>query len=250
MLKPIPTLTSALPNLLVDGSIFKHLPLYGDMTAPQMGILYAAKKSGSSKASSLVRYYLGTDGHVTSEGEAALGLMLTNIYKNNWDRQWEALQAEYEILDNVTEHTENEIKHTGYDEDIFGNKRHVDGEQKINYADDVVHDDAYVDEHETLKAAYDDPNYSPDAKVKDDIPEHKTTRDAREDTYGQKVITDDSYSDKHHKGTTDKTIIDRHGNIGVTSSQQMITQELELRKYDFFDEMFNDIDKYLCLHVR
>lgn len=41
----------------------------------------------------------------------------------------------------------------------------------------------------------------------------------------------------------------RHGNIGVTSNQQMISEELELRKRFFYETIFGDLDKYLCLSI-
>lgn len=41
----------------------------------------------------------------------------------------------------------------------------------------------------------------------------------------------------------------RHGNIGVTTNQQMIESEIELRKHNFFEIVFSDIDKYLTLSV-
>lgn len=41
----------------------------------------------------------------------------------------------------------------------------------------------------------------------------------------------------------------RHGNIGVTTNQQMITQELELRKNDFIEIMFADVDSTLCSKI-
>lgn len=49
-------------------------------------------------------------------------------------------------------------------------------------------------------------------------------------------------------GDTTRTL-KRHGNIGVTTSQQMIESELELRKKFFFEIVFSDIDKYLTLAV-
>lgn len=44
--------------------------------------------------------------------------------------------------------------------------------------------------------------------------------------------------------------IERHGNIGVTTNQQMITQEIEMRdKYILFDIMMNDVDALLTLNI-
>lgn len=43
--------------------------------------------------------------------------------------------------------------------------------------------------------------------------------------------------------------LSRHGNIGVTTSQQMIESELELRKKFFYEIVFRDIDQYLTLAI-
>lgn len=48
--------------------------------------------------------------------------------------------------------------------------------------------------------------------------------------------------------TTEHTFT-REGNIGVTTSQQMIESEIELRKKQFYNIVFNDIISYVCLHV-
>lgn len=41
----------------------------------------------------------------------------------------------------------------------------------------------------------------------------------------------------------------RQGNIGVTTSQKMLREELEVRKTIFFDNIMNDVDKLLCLCI-
>ena len=41
----------------------------------------------------------------------------------------------------------------------------------------------------------------------------------------------------------------RSGNIGVTTSQQMLQAELDLRVYDFYGSIFADVDKILCESV-
>ena len=49
-----------------------------------------------------------------------------------------------------------------------------------------------------------------------------------------------------HTGTETLT---RSGNIGVTTSQQMLESEFKVRQYDFYKMMYNDIDSILCLSV-
>ena len=41
--------------------------------------------------------------------------------------------------------------------------------------------------------------------------------------------------------------IERSGNIGVTTSQQMLQSEFEVRKFDFYKMIYEDIDSILCL---
>ena len=52
---------------------------------------------------------------------------------------------------------------------------------------------------------------------------------------------------KAHAKTTEKgkDTLTRSGNIGVTTSQQMLQSELELRKYDYWNFVFNCIDVIL-----
>ena len=54
------------------------------------------------------------------------------------------------------------------------------------------------------------------------------------------------------KSETDRTYHrewSRHGNIGVTTSQQMIESEIELWKWNFFESVFKDIDTILTLPI-
>ena len=51
-------------------------------------------------------------------------------------------------------------------------------------------------------------------------------------------LKDDNYRDSH-----------TYGNIGVTSTQQLLESEFELRKRNLLDVIFNDIDTMLCLKI-
>lgn len=53
------------------------------------------------------------------------------------------------------------------------------------------------------------------------------------------------------KGSSDenKRHLERSGNIGVTTTQQMLQQEIELRRYNIQEQMFQDIDSVLTLSV-
>lgn len=44
--------------------------------------------------------------------------------------------------------------------------------------------------------------------------------------------------------------LQRYGNIGVTTSQMMLGSELDLRQYDFYKMMMDNIDDVMCLAYR
>ena len=54
--------------------------------------------------------------------------------------------------------------------------------------------------------------------------------------------TSGKFDDNHRKLT-------RSGNIGVTTSQQMLESELEIRKNIFIENVMNDIDSIMCLII-
>lgn len=60
---------------------------------------------------------------------------------------------------------------------------------------------------------------------------------------------EDNYDETVHS-ETGTTKLTRHGNIGVTTSQQMIQSERDLWAWDFYDEvMFKDLDEIMTLAI-
>lgn len=66
-------------------------------------------------------------------------------------------------------------------------------------------------------------------------------------TYG--AGEDNEETNSTEKTNTGTETLTRHGNIGVTTSQQMLQSEIELRSYDLVKSIFNDIDKILTLPI-
>lgn len=95
----------------------------------------------------------------------------------------------------------------------------------------------------------------------------KTTEGSEIDTYGfnssNSVPTGESETntDVEVTGSKDTNFTDvketetgsrkltRSGNIGVTTSQQMLQSEIELRKFNFIDMILKDVDSVMCLHI-
>lgn len=105
---------------------------------------------------------------------------------------------------------------------------------------------AYTTKYEPLE------NYNmiENEKIKSKV---KNTVSSASDTYGfnsdTSVPTGKVESESITEGSKDDNDRDltRHGNIGVTTSQQMLESEIELRKYKFYEQVMNDIDNVMCL---
>ena len=69
------------------------------------------------------------------------------------------------------------------------------------------------------------------------------------DTTTNDVITsgtNDSSGTINESGENERNLT-RSGNIGVTTSQQMIQSEIELWKWNYFNQVFSDINKIIAL---
>lgn len=81
----------------------------------------------------------------------------------------------------------------------------------------------------------------------DGVPDSKngassTTKGEFDDNH-RKLTHSGDFDDNHRKLT-------RSGNIGVTTSQQMLQSEIDLRQWEFYEMIMNDIDEVMCLAFR
>ena len=294
-------LIEACKNFMVDGSFFKYMPLYGNSTAKQMAIAYILKRSGRKLCSDLIVTYTDDKGLLTNDGEKTIGDILTLVYKDNWDRKWNAIMKEYDPLENYDRNEETKVKVDNttdiirtkgeqIDKDNLGSHNDTtsygDYTDRTNYGEYTEKND-HGSQHETNKkgersqtetegiAGFNSSNYNNADQNKTEIAgvTDEVTRDQYTDS---NIIT--SHEDSLSHGSHDDTVkygerIDTHtegkredkgqdvlngttvttgrvhGNIGVTTSQQMLKSELDLRVYNFFENMFKDIDQYLCLKI-
>lgn len=72
-----------------------------------------------------------------------------------------------------------------------------------------------------------------------------TKTDGSEDVTTSGIKADNEKTTTH----TGSETLTRSGNIGVTTSQQMLESELKIRQFDFYKQVYNDIDSILCLSI-
>ena len=81
---------------------------------------------------------------------------------------------------------------------------------------------------------------------------NSTESNPSNDTVGNQTNTIDRTNTETGKETTTHTgkeELERSGNIGVTTSQQMLESEIKLRQYDFYKQIYKDVDSILCLGI-
>lgn len=173
---------------------------------------------------------------------------------DNFKRLWDAYNADYAILENYdrmgsfeetgnTSHTVEDVEHGNIDFEENGTSNNVnDGTTNTDH-----NLTSTKDEDETNKiSAYDSDSFQNSAKREldstttddesTDVTEHSTnnrTDHVSNNTASTKTNT--SNFDESTGGTRTERV---HGNIGVTTSQQMLESELRLRNYNNF---YNDV---------
>lgn len=195
-----------------------------------LNLHYHGSHSGDKLISPLLRKMITADLDGTRSKVAAI---IYNMYSDKWSHLWDALKTEYNPIDNYnmveneTSETnrENERAHTGTNTDAMTGTDNIahtgNNENEIS----AFNSSNYVDSEKTTLATNDN-----------------ETRDLQNQTTFNDTLTDEGTD------TTERELT-RHGNIGVTTTQQMLQSEIELRNWLFFKSVFEDIDKVLTLSI-
>lgn len=235
----------------------KSVPWAGTTTANPLDLVYHGNHSGNKQISPLVDALLDTSGKLDNTSLGALCDSIVAIYGHSWSKLYTTLSLQYNPISNYdmteTEETEgeNETNYTGTDTltkigtqttERTGTDNHetsqtVDNDATTNNSMYAVNSVAAVptDAHTGTTDSETTGSDNETVNLTDELT-HNTT-----DTQ-TKNLTDSGT----HSTTRELT---RSGNIGVTTSQQMIESEIQLWQWKFFTQVFNDLDEVLTLHI-
>lgn len=146
----------------------------------------------------------------------AIGIW-SKAWKESFQRWVDALAIEYAPLENYDrmEHWTDEKDRTD-DFDSTGSSRSVG-----------TLDNTTTDTTENTKSAYDSSTYQPYDKVESRTVSDTDSTDQTNTTISSDTVIND---DNEHNGRI-------HGNIGVTTSQQMLNQELDLGYWNLYQRI-------------
>ena len=224
--------------------------------------------------SPLLSRLLDSDSVLTPERASIISKIIVNKYLNSWNKQYEALFSVYNPIENYNR-METETVTNKYDSQ---NTRTNTGNDTItNTGSDTTTntgtDSSSTNGTQTSKRTGTDTTINKVYGFNNNIPTPQSqivntpeTTDTltydglnvnhqlgseSSNSYNREQKTDyNTQNTDNHTGTDTITKNNNtHGNIGVTTTQDMIKSEVELRKTLFFNIVYNDIDTILTLSI-
>ena len=220
------------------------------VTSAVLDMEYFGNRSGSKFCSPIVKKLLNVDGEVSDSARDTLARIIIAKYRIPWTRLWMTNEVTYSPINNYDmQETRNLMKNTSEGELSTENESHTG-------TDTLQHGKTETTTHgkttEELDSKYgfntqDEPKPSDLATVT----EGGTTAvaDTGSDV-NTKNLADTSLVNKNRAGAEEEQeVTHRVGNIGVTTNQKLISEERNLWLWNFFDQVFKDIDSELTLSI-
>lgn len=228
-----PVLTELFPNWAAGDGIFDVLeevadvPWEGSVQSADLDLDYFGNHSGAKFGAPLpVKLWLNGDLELSDEDRKTLARIIWLKFKQPWEHLWEVGVAEYNPIDNynMVEQRNLARQEDRTSETITGEESSSETGSTSNALDSVY----------GLN--------SPDGGK----PSNGYESD---DTTSNESSFDRTENQTDAKNTGEAEVILRRGNIGVTTTQQMIEQERKLWEWNFFEKVYKDIDTVLALAV-
>lgn len=197
-----------------------------DITGALLDFEYMNNQSGDKIISPAVEKNL-TAGVLTTENFNKLCDVAYMMYGKRWARLWEILTAEFNPLNNYDMQEVHTFEH--------GKKETNSGTDTTNRTgtDTITH----TGDQENEVSAFNSTNYQDNAKTTQNTTDLDTRNMSDALVHGH-IVTNSG---------TDTERTTRSGNIGVTTSQQMAESSLQLWKWNFFYDIFRDVDSIFTI---
>lgn len=239
------------------------VPWKNEDIALSLDIEYHGNRSGGKIVSPLVRYisnYNEPNGVPLSDSEkATLCNSILSVYGANWSKQWETMQLAYNPIENysMTEQMSNDetVNQYGKTRTRTDNLTHTKtGTEtgKPNLTETQTPNLTNVSENTVhgFNSTAGVPSGSQSQTATGTNTNTRTGTDAVEYNTTDSDTGTQTDNDGGQDTQTRNYKLTRSGNIGVTTSQQMIESERTLWVWNFFrDVVFPDLDRVLTLRI-
>lgn len=250
----------------------------------QLNLHYHGNISGKKETSPLVDSLI-VENKLTDNSKTMLAMSIFSIYSNKWSRLYRILSLEYEPIENynmteteqtvstnentdtITTNTTNSNDvtetntgtNTSNDSESTTGKNVITDSRTITENNNVTNNNALYGFNSVSGVNSDSQNGTETRNTTDENTHNDDLKGTRTNEHSENINTSKVTAQKNdikdikdgthtENGSQDRTLT-RHGNIGVTTSQQMLNSEIELWQWDFFSGVFKDIDKVLTIQT-
>ena len=219
------------------------LPWEDQISAQDLDLQYHGNHSGEKIVSPLIDKLLEADNGEITQGHKEV--LIQSIY-NRYKLKWEKLYATFSLEYNPIENYHMLETHTGTDThtDTPNDRKETTTQTPTGWKTTV--EGAKADnEVEVQKSIYGYDSSNPSDADKEITSQKQKIDTTQSGTYK---------TEKEISGTEETlieydTTLERSGNIGVTTSQQMIESERNLWLWDYFAIVFRDVDSELTINI-
>lgn len=188
--------------------------------------------------------------------ELVLG-MIVYMYGDNWERIYKAITADYDPIENysMSETETGDRENTVTREDNTTNNGTTTNKTTNSTSSTSTGKAEVVDHSENNLQIYGfnstsfHPSNTNDADTSSDTTTNNTTEMSGSINENGTITNTINTQGNETGNETHNRTLKRSGNIGVTTSQQMIESEIELRKYRLRYEIMHSIGSYLTTDV-
>ena len=250
----------------------------------QLNLQYHGNISGKKETSPLVDSLI-VENNLTDNSKTMLAMSIFSIYSNKWSKLYRILSLEYEPIENynmtetekttsTNENTDtittnttnsNDVTETNTGTNTANDSENTTGKNTITDSRTIAEDNSVTNNNSLYGfnsasgVNADSQNGTETRNTTDNNTHNDDLKGTRTNEHSENINTSKVTAQKNdikdvkdgthtENGSQDRTL-SRHGNIGVTTSQQMLNSEIELWQWDFFSGVFKDIDKILTIQT-
>lgn len=193
----------------------------------RLDVLYVFQHSGDKYVVPLMKMFLDDDGKLTAQSLPEAADMALALWKKKWTALWDVANAEYDPIENYRMEEHEETVPTG-----------TESTTDAMTGTDTTRTQGTAANNETANSVF---GFNSTDPVPASVSSQKSDFSAGT-TFGHTNTETKTFTNR--KDTRDLT---RSGNIGVTTSQQMLQSSIELARWNFWLQVFEDLDATFCL---
>ena len=260
-------------NYPTDGGVFSQMvsaPWADTMSGTNLDIAYLDGHSGERYCSNFINHRLNDSNVLSSDNRTLISNILWAMFGIQWTRLWATMKSvEYDPLTNyqmqeTMEGTENSTRTPDLTKGDTGTVQTTGQDKRTpnltrNGTGTVNDNGSATNTNQNGIWGFNSSTSVPsDMSDGTSTNENTTTRDLTETETGTDTTdrtNTDTYNRSYTETGTDTTAgtssrkLTRTGNIGTNTFQNLLQQERNIWMYDFFEQVFKDVDSVLTIPI-